>query len=106
VFTSEVGTPLDPCNVRRALRTILRRAGLPKVAVHGLRHTFATLALEQGAHPRTVQEVLGHSDVRLTLSTCSHVVRGLHREAVLRVERAIREAGRKDTPPHSDESRT
>lgn len=94
VFTSEVGTPLDPSNVRRALRAILHRAGLPKVTVHGLRHTFASLALEQGAHPRTVQEVLGHSDVRLTLSTYSHVAPGLHREAVLRVEHAIREGSR------------
>lgn len=91
VFTSEIGTPLDPSNVRRALYGLMQKAGLPKVTVHGLRHTFASLALEEGAHPRTVQEVLGHSDVRLTLATYSHVAPCLHREAVLRVERAIRE---------------
>src|SRR5690606_41082036 len=48
VFTSEIGTPLDPSNVRRALYGLMQKAGLPKVTVHGLRHTFASLALEEG----------------------------------------------------------
>lgn len=56
--------------------TFLRRAardGMPRLTLHGLRHTWATLALEQGIHPRVVQERLGHSTIAITLGIYSHV---------------------------------
>ncbi len=55
--------------------------GLPTLTLHGLRHTWATLALEQGVHPRVVQERLGHSTIAVTLGIYSHVAPTLHDEA-------------------------
>ena len=55
--------------------------GLTALTLHGLRHTWATLALEQGIHPRVVQERLGHSTIAITLGIYSHVVPTLHDEA-------------------------
>jgi integrase len=62
----------------------VRRVGqydLPRLTLHGLRHTWATLALEQGIHPRVVQERLGHSTIAITLGIYSHVSPTLHDEA-------------------------
>jgi integrase len=55
--------------------------GLDRLTVHGLRHTWATLALEQAVHPKVVQERLGHSTVAITLGMYSHVSPTLHDEA-------------------------
>ena len=55
--------------------------GLPRLTLHGLRHTWATLALEQGIHPKVVQERLGHSTIAITLGLYSHVNPTLHDEA-------------------------
>jgi integrase len=58
------------------------RGGLSTAsATRGLRHTWATLALEQGIHPRVVQERLGHSPIAITLGIYSHVSPTLHDEA-------------------------
>lgn len=54
---------------------------LPHLTIHGLRHTWATLALKGGVHPRVVQERLGHSTIAVTLDTYSHVSPTLHDEA-------------------------
>lgn len=62
----------------------LRRVGqyrLLRLTLHGLRHSWATLALEQGIHPRVVQERLGHSTIAITLDIYSHVSPTLHDEA-------------------------
>lgn len=64
--------------------TFLRRAarhGMPRLTLHGLRHTWATLALEQGIHPRVVQERLGHSTIAITLGIYTHVSPTLDDEA-------------------------
>ena len=73
VFMSEVGTPLDEKNVRRAFYAVLKEAKLPRIRVHDLRHTCASLLLAQGVPARVVMEVLGHSQIALTLNTYSHV---------------------------------
>lgn len=59
----------------------VRRYGLPRITLKGLRHTWATVALEQGIHPRVVQERLGHSTIAITLGIYSHVSPTLHDEA-------------------------
>jgi integrase len=63
--------------------------GLPTLTLHGLRHTWATLALEQGIHPRVVQERLGHSTIAITLGIYSHVSPTLHDEAAAAVAKAV-----------------
>ena len=73
VFATGIGTPLDAQNVvNRHFKPLLRRAGLPSIRWHDLRHTYATLNLAQGTHPTLVQKSLGHASVQLTLDRYSH----------------------------------
>jgi integrase len=78
VFTSEVGTLINPSNLRRrSFAPLLQRAGLPRIRFHDLRHTCAKLLLSRNVHPKYVQELLGHATVAITLDTYSHVIRGM-----------------------------
>ena len=87
VFTSRIGTPLDRPNiVRRSFKLILKKAGLPDIRFHDLRHTAASLLLVQGVAPRVVMETLGHSQISLTMDTYSHVMPVLQREAADKME--------------------
>jgi integrase len=73
-FTSTIGTPLDERNVRREFYDLLKAQNLPRMRPHGLRHSYATILLAAGEHPKVVQEILGHSSVQLTLDTYSHLL--------------------------------
>lgn len=86
VFTTEAGAPLDGCNINRTFKAVLRRAGLPAIRYHDLRHTAATLLLAQGVDPRTIMETLGHSQISLTLNTYAHVVPALQRKAAEKMD--------------------
>ena len=73
---------------RHRERDVLRRVAkydLPYLSLHGLRHTWATLALERGIHPRVVQERFGHSTISITLGMYSHVGPTLHDEAASQI---------------------
>jgi len=86
VYTTAIGTPLEARNVVRAYTAIVKRAGLPHRRFHDLRHSCATLLLVQGVSPRVVMEILGHSQISLTMNTYSHVVPELGREAARRMD--------------------
>jgi integrase len=89
VFTTPVGTPVDPRNDFREFRKLLARAGLPPVRLHDLRHTAASLLLAQHVPARVVMEILGHSQIALTMNTYSHVAPEVSREAADRMARAL-----------------
>ena len=89
VFTNRNGKPLDRANVRKQFPRLLETADLPQIRVHDLRHTAATLLLLQGVNPRTVMELLGHSDVTMTLNTYSHVLASLKQDAARRMDDAL-----------------
>lgn len=89
VFCAELGTPLDGSNVYHRLQRDLDRAGLPRMRLHDLRHTAATLMLVEGVNPKVVQEMLGHANVTLTLATYSHVLPTLQRDATDRLDSAF-----------------
>jgi integrase len=73
IFATLRGTPVNPENlVKRSFKPLLRRAGLPEIRFHDLRHTCATLLLGSGVHPKFVQELLGHATIAMTLDTFSH----------------------------------
>jgi integrase len=75
VFTTDTGAPINPSNLRqRSFAPLLKRAGLPHMRFHDLRHTCATLLLSRGVHPKFVQELLGHATIAITLDTYSHVM--------------------------------
>ena len=84
VFTSTFGEPLRFSNfLRRYWRPLLNKCGISKKFVfHGLRHTHATMLLRAGVHPRVVMERLGHSSIKITLDTYSHVLPDMQEKAV------------------------
>jgi len=73
VFTQEDGSAVHPDRYSRWFTTLVRKAGVPKIRLHDVRHTNATLALEAGVHPKVVSERLGHATVGITLDLYSHV---------------------------------
>jgi integrase len=90
VFASEVGTPMNPSNLRkRSFTSLLKRARLPQIRFHDLRHTCATLLLSRNVHPKYVQELLGHANIAITLDTYSHVLPGMGDHATRAMEDAL-----------------
>ena len=89
VFTTPVGTPLDPSNINKHFKRLLKAAGLPAIRIHDLRHSCATLLLAQGVDARTIMETLGHSQVSLTLNTYSHVLPALQRAAAAKLDAVL-----------------
>ncbi|BCL83681.1 hypothetical protein ccbrp13_61460 [Ktedonobacteria bacterium brp13] len=78
-----IGNPIDVGNmIRRSFRPILVKGELPIIRFHDLRHSTASLLLTLGVHAKVVQELLGHSQISLTLDTYSHVLPSLQEEAV------------------------
>jgi integrase len=67
VFTRADGTPLHPQRFSDTFDRKVAQAKLPKLSLHGLRHTHATLALRAGVHPKVVAERLGHASVASTM---------------------------------------
>ena len=65
--------PLEPRTMQNRYRALLKRAGVPYRNFHALRHTYATRCIEQNVDVKSVSEMLGHSDVRITLQTYVHV---------------------------------
>jgi integrase len=89
VFTSPIGSALDPRNATRAFKALLTDAELPNIRFHDLRHTAATLLLAQGVDPRTIMETLGHSQISLTMNTYSHVLPALQADAAARLDAVL-----------------
>jgi len=81
VFTREDGTALHPDRFSHLFVRLSRKAGLPAIRLHDLRHTYATLALEAGVHPKIVSERLGHATTGITLDLYSHVAPSMDQQA-------------------------
>lgn len=82
VFTSTTGTIIEPRDFQRDFKKILNQNNIREVNVHGLRHTFATRALESGMSVKTLSKILGHSSVGFTLDTYAHVTEMLKAEEI------------------------
>ena len=90
IFASETGEPLERRNVTKyKFWPLLKRAGLPQVRFHDLRHTCATLLLTQNVNPKVVSEMLGHATIAITLDTYSHVLPNMQSEAAKALEDAL-----------------
>ncbi|MBA3274745.1 MAG: site-specific integrase, partial [Chloroflexia bacterium] len=86
VFSSTIGTPLEPSNVNARLHALLEVAGLPRQRFHDLRHCAASLLLNGGVPARTIMGILGHSQISLTMNTYAHLSPALERDAADRME--------------------
>lgn len=82
VFTTSKGRPLDPTNLTRRFRRLLHSAGLRTIRFHDLRHSTATLQLEQGVDLVVIKELLGHAHIGVTAGVCAHVRLRLQRQAI------------------------
>ena len=89
VFPSPIGGPISPDSVLHMLHRVLKRAGLPRVRFHDLRHTFATLALQNGVDIKTVSGMLGHFSAGFTLDTYAHVTTAAQKEAARTMEKVL-----------------
>ena len=89
VFTTPTGKPIDATKISKDFHRHLDRAGLPQRRFHDLRHSCATLLLVQGVSPRVVMEVLGHSQISLTMNTYTHVLPELRRQAAVRMDELL-----------------
>jgi integrase len=97
VFARQDGGPIDPTVVRANLARALKRAGLPRVRFHDLRHSAASNLLANGEHPRVVQDLLGHSSATITMDVYSHVTPALSAGAATRMDVMLRHARAKRT---------
>jgi len=87
VFCSEEGGPLDGDNLRhRVFYKTLAKTGLRRIRFHDLRHSFASLLLQQGESPAYVKEQMGHSSIQVTVDIYGHLIPGANRQAVDRLD--------------------
>ncbi len=92
--------PLDPTNLTRRFRRLLHRAGLRTIHFHGLRHSTATLLLEQGVDLVVIKELLGHAHIGVTATVYAHVRLRLQRQAIDTLGDALAPRGdAPDNPP-------
>jgi integrase len=90
VFCTSIGTHLNPTrDVLDVLKSLLEKAGLPDIRFHDLRHSSATMLLGMKVHPKIVQEILGHSQIAITLDIYSHVLPTMQEEAMNKINEAL-----------------
>ena len=88
-FVKNTAAALDPETVTRHFRRAVKKAMLPQIRLHDLRHAHATLALQAGVHPKVVSERLGHVTVAITLDTHSHAIPAMQEEAATRIAELV-----------------
>src|SRR5207247_9454006 len=87
VFINEAGRQLEHNNFRRRVfEPLLTKAGLRRIRIHDLRHTFASLLLQQGESPQYVKEQMGHHSIQVTVDIYGHLIPGTNRRAVDRLD--------------------
>lgn len=89
VFTNDYGLPLDETFVTKHFQRRVQAAGLPHMRFHDLRHSCATLLLVQQVPMKYVQELLGHSTIKMTSDLYSHIVPEIRRETAAAMDRAL-----------------
>ncbi|GAB2584643.1 site-specific integrase [Streptomyces capparidis] len=100
VFTTPTGGPIDPANMTRRFGRLLDRAGLRRIRFHDLRHSTATLLLEQGVDLVVIKELLGHAHIGVTAGVYAHVRLRLQRQAIDTLGHALgQNDDGPDTPP-------
>lgn len=89
IITSSIGTPLNPGNFYTRYKQLLKDAGLEGHTFHDLRHTATSMLVRQGVHPRVAMEILGHSQISVTMDVYAHVMGDSVRDAFSSIEKAM-----------------
>ncbi|MFI6855939.1 tyrosine-type recombinase/integrase [Streptomyces sp. NPDC050416] len=90
VFATRNGRPVEPRNVYRSFTRVAGDAGLRVVRLHDARHGTATLLTAAGVTPRVIMEILGHSQISITMDVYTHVVQDTQREAISHMDRLLK----------------
>ena len=90
VFATKNGRPVEPRNVYRSFTRIAADAGIRVVRLHDTRHGCATLLTAAGVAPRVIMEILGHSQISITMDVYTHVVHDTQREAISHMDRLLK----------------
>ena len=90
VFTSSVGTAIDPNNLKRGFVTLADTAGVPRIRIHDLRHSYASLAALRGVPAKVLSARLGHATVGFTMEVYQHLYDEQHEAAALSLHDLIR----------------
>lgn len=93
VFTTRTGRPIEPRNLYRSFTRVAKNAELRVIRLHDARHGTATLLIAAGVAPRVVMEILGHSQISITMDVYTHVVQDTQREAISHMDRLLRRRG-------------
>jgi len=96
VFCTLVGTHLSPNHVIDEFKKLLKKAELPDIRFHDLRHSAASLLLTAGVHPKIVQEILGHTQIGMTMDIYSHVLPGMQEDAMNKLHDALQKKNEDD----------
>jgi integrase len=107
MFTDGGGQPIHPHAISQAFERIVRRAGVPVIRLHELRHTHGTLLIAAGVPVKVVNERLGHATPVFTIETYQHVLPGMQADAARVFERLVAPGPRRDeaVPEKSVETR-
>jgi integrase len=89
VFCKEDGTSLHPHTFSQSFERIVDKSGLPRIRLHDLRHTHATIALKAGVPVKVISERLGHENAAFTLKQYAHVIPGMQAEAAATIARVL-----------------
>lgn len=90
IFCRDDGQPYRPSSINRPFNRLTKKAGVPQIRFHDLRHTHATLLLELGVNPKLIAERLGHSNVKTTLNIYSHVTANMQHKAIQDFDNAFK----------------
>lgn len=85
---------MNPNHVVDDPKRLLKKAGLPNIRFHDLRHSVASLLFAMEVHPKIVQELLGHSNIPMTMDIYSHMLPGMQQEAVKKLDQALKRTAR------------
>lgn len=100
VFASEAGTPIQARNLYRQYEALVKQAGVPRIGIHGIRHTVATLAIASGQDIRTLADLLGHAKTSITTDIYAHVLPHRKRELTKAISDIVLKGGEQPTSAH------